>query len=131
MGKLKGMILAVVCAACTACAPLVLVGAGAAAGVAGVKYYDGSLTVIYHAPLDKTRDATLEVFRDMNITVTLDTRDISSAKIIGKRSDGKPVTVTLAYHTAQDTKADLRVGHLGNEGASMVLKERIRNVLFK
>ena len=51
------------------CAPLIFLGAGTAAGVAGYKYYDGALNVVYQASYMDTWDAALKALSRMNLKV--------------------------------------------------------------
>jgi hypothetical protein len=113
-----------------ACASVVFFGAGAATGVLGYKYYKGALTVVFQAPLTKTFDATLTALKNQDIKVESTDRDLTSAKIMARRFDKKPVTVSFTYRSANETEAVIRIGHLGNKDESEVLKDEIAKVLF-
>jgi hypothetical protein len=113
------------------CAPLVFFGAGAAAGLAGYKFYEGSLTVTYRAPYIKTWDATLAALKEMKLPIEKADHDQISGKIVARRADGKAVTVSLEYKSSTDTKVSIRVGELGDQRASEVIERKIRDILFK
>jgi hypothetical protein len=113
------------------CAPLVFFGAGTAAGVAGYKYYEGALTVIYQAPFMETWDSSLQALNQMNLRVLKSPHDTTSGKITARQADGQPVTVSLKYKSAQETEVIIRVGHLGDKNRSMAIKEEIRKILAK
>jgi hypothetical protein len=110
---------------------LIFFGAGAVAGIAGYQYHKGALTVIYQASFMETWDSSLKALDQMNIKVQNSAHDTTSGKITATQSDGKEVTVSLKYRTAQETEAVIRVGHLGDKDRSMTIKEEIRRILVK
>jgi len=130
MTKLIGVMFLIISISLASCAPLFFIGAGAAAGIAGYKFYHGALNVIYEAPFEKTWNATLKALRDMNIKVTASNHDLTTGKISGLYPDKTPVNISLKYKTSKETEAIIRVGPLGNEAASENIKEAIRKVLF-
>ena len=130
MIRVKCLVLVVLLFLLTGCAGVVFFGAGAATGVVGYKYYKGALTVVFEAPLMKTFDATLTTLEDQGIKVERSDRDLTSANIVAKRSDNKPVTISINYRSANETEALISVGHLGNKDASVALKDAIAKVLF-
>ena len=113
------------------CAPMGFFAAGTAAGIAGYKYYHGALNVIYQAPYIKTWDAALKVSDDMGFTVESKKHDPTTGQIVARRADRKPVTISLKYRSSEETEVIIRVGLFGDHNASMVIKEKIRNKLFK
>ena len=130
MIKGKYFIPVFLCIFLTGCAGLVVFGAGTAAGVAGYKYYEGALIIIYEAPYIKTWDATLKAFENMKIPIQEKKQDLNKGKIKGKMSDGSTVTVSLEYKSSEQTEVVIRVGLLGNKEASTVIKDNIRRELF-
>jgi hypothetical protein len=112
-------------------APIVYFGAGSAAGIAGYKYYRGSLTVVYEAPYMETWDAALRAIENMDLQVREKKHDLTTGKIVAKRADNKKVHITIEYLSSQETEVVIRVGFFGNQDASMAIKEEIRKVLFK
>ena len=130
MSKVRSLVLFMLFMFTTGCAGALFFGAGAATGVVGYKYYKGALTVIFEAPLMETYEATLTTFKNQDIEVERTDRDLTSAKIDGRRSDKKPVAVSLTYRSAKETEVEIRVGYLGNKQESVVLKDEIAKVLF-
>ena len=68
MMKMKYVIPVLFCFLLAGCIPAFFLG-GAAAGIAGYKFYEGSLHVIYEAPYMETWDATLRALEGMNLQV--------------------------------------------------------------
>ena len=112
------------------CAPVFFLG-GAAAGIAGYKFYEGSLHVIYLAPYMETWDATLRALERMNLQIRSKEHDLTTGKIKAKRKDKKDVHITVKYESAEETEVVIRVGILGDESASDAIKEEIRKELFE
>jgi len=132
MVKIKFFVQILLCFLLMGCAaPVVFFGAGAAAGVVGYKYYEGALTVIFQSPFMETWDATLKALNQMNIKVESSSHDLTSGKIKAKRGDTERVTVSLRYKSVQETEVVIKVGPLGNQDASMAIKEEIRKVVVK
>ncbi len=119
-----------VCLCIAGCAPVAFM-VGAAAGVSGYKYYEGALTVVYQAQYIKTWDASIKALTDMGFSIKDKKQDLTKGKIEAMRADNKPVTVSLKYVSSQETEVTIRVGLLGDENASHVIKDKIRSVLFK
>lgn len=113
----------------SACAPLVIFGAGTAAGVAGYKYYDGSLTVVYDAPFMDTWKASVRAVEEMRLDVADSDHDLTKGKIKAVRSDGKKIRISVEYKSNRQTEVVIRVGILGDQKASMAIKEKIRRIL--
>jgi hypothetical protein len=113
------------------CAPLFFFGAGTVAGIVTYKYYKGTLTVIYQAPIMKTWDATLMVLEEMNLKIEEKDHDQTSGEIVAVRADGKPVIISLRYISSQETEVVIRVGFFGDKNISMIIKEEIRKELFE
>ena len=132
MKAFRGFIAAALSAALLGgCAPAVLVGVGAAAGVTGVKYYEGSLTAIYHASFEETWEAAEKTLERRNVLVELRKRGIGSGRISGQDFRGRPVTLNLEYVSPEETQVVIRVGHLGDKDESMAFKDDIKMFLFK
>jgi hypothetical protein len=113
------------------CTPLVLVGVGAAGGVTGVKYYEGGLTAVFQASLDKTWNAAEKALENRNVDIDLHMRKLGSGKLSGQDSHGRPYTITFEYVSLEETETVIRVGHLGDKELSMQVKEEIRKILFQ
>ena len=112
------------------CAPAVFL-AGTATGIGAYKWYQGALLVVYDAPYMQTWDATLKAVEDMELEIRSKKHDLTTGKINARRADEKPVTVSVEYKNAMETEVKIRVGIFGDKDASLVIKERIREALFK
>lgn len=113
------------------CGALVVFGVGTAAGVAGYKWYEGALTVIYEAPYIKAWDATLKALEDMELKIQSQKHDLTKGTIKAKLDDDRSLSVSLAYKSAQQTEVVIRVGFFGDKDASDVIQENIRKELFE
>jgi len=131
MVRLKCMIPILLAILLAGCAPLIIFGAGTAAGVAGYKYYQGALTVVFQAPFMNTWDGTLTALQEMQLEIESSDHDLTSGMIHAKRSDKKEVVVSLSYKSAEETEALIRVGLFGNKDASIAIKDRIAQVLAR
>jgi uncharacterized lipoprotein len=113
----------------TGCGPALFLG-GAAAGVAGYKYYEGALEVIYESPFMETWDAALRALDRMDMAVTDEKHDLTTGKIRAMTSDEKEVKLSFKYRSTEETMVSIRVGLFGDEPASDAIKEEIRKELF-
>ncbi|MBW1779574.1 MAG: DUF3568 family protein [Deltaproteobacteria bacterium] len=129
MIRVKCVCLAVLLFFSSGCGAVIVAGAGAAAGIAGYKYYKGALTVVYKAPFKKTWDASLTALRQMDCKIERSKHDITAGTIWGKFSDDKVVSISLTYKSANETEAVIRVGAFGEKEASLIVKEKIEKVL--
>ena len=130
MIRMKTMICVLFCLMSASCAAVVFLG-GAAAGVAGYKYYEGALEVVYESPFMETWDATLRALDRIDIEVTEKKHDLTAGKINAMRSDDKEVKLSFKYRSKDETVVSIRVGILGDERASDAIKEEIRRELFE
>lgn len=112
------------------CAPLVLLGVGAGAGVAGSQYYDGTMTVLYKAPYMDTWDATLVALKGMGYSIRSADHDLTSGKIVASGQENEAVRISIEYRSAKETEVGIRVGLLGDESASASIKRKITKELF-
>lgn len=131
MTKTKCLVLSVLLFLSSGCGAMLLAGAGAAAGVAGYKFYEGALIVIYEAPFKKTWEASRQALKALDCTIERSEHDITSGTIWGEFQDDKPVTLKLNYESAEKTKVRIRVGVFGEKEASHIVKEEIRKLLFE
>lgn len=130
MIRMKRMICVLFCLMSAGCAAVVFLG-GAAAGIAGYKYYEGALEVVYESPFMETWDATLRVLDRMDIEVTNKKHDLTAGKISAMRADDKEINLSFEYKSGEETMVTIRVGILGDEPASNAIKEEIRKELFE
>ena len=131
---MKNRLLAIILAAglfcLSGCGAVLLLGAGATAGVLGYKYYDGNLEVNYKASFDKTMDAVSSTFSKQNIRTTFNNREISKGKVTGEKPNKETVTVTVQYVTSEETKVSIRIGHLGDKKEAEAFEQYLRKELF-
>lgn len=111
------------------CGPMILFGAGTAAGIAGYKYYNGALTVVFEAPFTQTWNASLKAVKDMKLEIENSEHKISAGSIKAKYPDRTPVSISIQYRTLKETEVEIRVGVLGDRDESVKIKEGIRKVL--
>jgi hypothetical protein len=122
----------ILCFYMTACAaPLIALGLGAAGGVAAYKYYEGTSIVVFKAPFMETWDATLAALEQMNMKVENSSYDQTSGKIGAKRTDNKPVYISVKYKSATETEVTIGVGPLGHKEGSDAIAKKIREILFE
>ena len=113
------------------CGALVIFGAGTAAGIAGYKWYEGALTVIYEAPYIRAWDASIKALEDMELQIQSQKHDLTKGTIKAKLKDNRSLSVSLAYKSAQQTEVVIRVSFFGDKDASDVIQENIRKELFE
>ena len=130
MKKIIGVFLLLLSLIFSGCVPVALM-AGAAAGIAGYKYIEGSLTVVYNAPFKKTWNASLEALEGMDIKIEDKDHGLSSGKIKARRTDTTAISVSMKYLSSDQTEATIKVGLFGDEKESNVIKDKIAGVLFK
>ena len=130
MFRMKQMICVLFCLMSASCTAAIFLG-GAAAGVAGYKYYEGALEVVYEYPFMETWDAALRALDRMDMEVTNKKHDLTTGKISAMRSDNKEVKLSFKYRSKEETVVSVRVGILGDERASDAIKEEIRKELFE
>ena len=111
------------------CTPVIFLG-GAAAGAAGYKYYEGALTVIYNAPLDNTFKASEKALEDLKYSISERHQEIGSGYIITTGSTSERIKVSFEYVSAEETEVKIRVGLMGDEATSKVIKDKIADIVF-
>jgi hypothetical protein len=92
--------------------PALVVGAGAGAGM--YTYAEGDLKRTYQATFDKALEAAMETMQALRMTVLEEpSGDAIKSVIKAERSDGTPVTVTLAMVSSNITEISVRSGVVG------------------
>ena len=112
MGKILP-ILALLCTSflTTGC-PLLIAGAGA--GAAAYTYVEGDLARTYQAPFDKAFAAAKETLTELKMGIVEEPAgDAIESVIKAERSDGTPVTITLAMVAPNITEIRVRSGVVG------------------
>jgi outer membrane receptor protein involved in Fe transport len=105
---------------------LAAVGAGAAGTVAYVK---GDLEAVEAKKLDTVYDATKKALKQLELSVSVDTKDKISATIIARDSSDKKITVKLSAATEDSTNISIRFGAFGNETKSGMVLDKIKENL--
>lgn len=103
--------------------------AAGAAGAAGWVFYDGWLTGKVNKPLNKVHPLTLNVLRNMKMTIQEEAIGVDESKISAKTADGQNVWVILNFDTPNTTKIKVRVGYIGDERSSRNIIEAIERNL--
>ena len=111
------------------CAAAIFIG-GAAIGVGGYKYFNGSLIVIYQAPFDKTWDASKSAIESLGYTIYERNRKIASGSIVTTGSVKERVKLSLKYVSVDETEVKIRVGLMGEEETSNKIKDKISALVF-
>jgi hypothetical protein len=78
----------------------------------------------------ETWDATLPALKQMNFEISSAEHGLSEGTIRARSTKNDPVTLSLAYKSARETKVVIRYGVLGDKDASMAVKDKIREMLF-
>jgi uncharacterized lipoprotein len=112
------------------CVPAALV-AGAAVGIAGYKYFEGALTVVYNAPFENTWNASLEALEGMELKIEDKDHGLSSGKIKARQPDDTVISVGMKYISSEQTEVTIKIGLFGDEKESNNIKDKIAGVLFK
>ena len=117
--------------ALSSCHPLALVAVGGAAGVGGYQYYQekGTFEALIYHPYAAVWDATLRALEDLGYVIESAQKEPTAGKVMAKGEDTTPVVVTLQYESESTTKAVIKVGHMGDKGASLAIKEQIQKAL--
>ena len=113
----------------TGCAPVAFIG-GAALGVGGYKYYNGSLVVIYKAPFDKVWEASGLALEKLEYQVYESNKKMTSGKMETAGSIKERVTLKFKYVSLEETEVSIRVGLLGDEIISNKIKDKISEIAF-
>ena len=115
------------------CSPVLLGGcmlAAVGAGAAGtVAYVKGDLEAVEAKKLDTVYDATKKALEQLELSVSVDTKDKISATIIARDSSDKKITVKLSAATEDSTKISIRFGTFGSETKSGMVLDKIKENL--
>jgi len=105
---------------------LLAVGAAAAGTVA---YVSGDLEAVEGKSLDEVYEATKKAMEQLELVVSEDDKDKTSALVIGRDSSDRRYKVKLARATENSTKISIRFGTIGNEEKSTMLYGKIKENL--
>ena len=107
----------------------VLVGAGAAAGGAGVIWYKGKLEETIPASVPRVHQAVKAGLSDLKIHITEDRSDNLTVEVNGILADGKKVWIDAVSTSPTTTKLTIRVGYLGDKALSLRIRDAIKKHL--
>lgn len=111
------------------CAGLVLVGAGAAAGVGTYKYVNGELKATEQVTLDKAWSATQGAVKELEFVVISNQKDALTGKLVARTAADKKVQIALKKQGEQVTEIEIRVGTFGDEALSRIVHDKIKKRL--
>ncbi|MDD5195094.1 MAG: DUF3568 family protein [Candidatus Omnitrophica bacterium] len=84
--------------------------AGAAGGAGTAVWLSGKLSQEFHAPYDKTIEATRMAMKSLNLEIEKETREDNVTQIRSTYTDGKEVWIDIRRVTEESTKVEVRVG---------------------
>lgn len=112
----------------TGCAA-VLIGAGVAAGGAGVVWYKGKLEQTLSATVPRVHAAVKAGLSDLNISIKEERHDNLISKVRGELADGTKVWIDAASTSASTTTITVRVGYMGDKTFSLRILDSIKKHL--
>ena len=98
-------------------------------GTDAAVYSRGKLYAVSGQDLNSVYAATRAAFRQLEIEVTEDSKDVFYAKVVGRVADGKTVTIRLEPGADNVTELRIKAGTFGNEERSRVIYEKIQQNL--
>ena len=98
-------------------------------GTDAAVYSRGKLYAVSGQDLNSVYVATRAAFRQLEIEVTEDSKDVFYAKVVGRVADGKTVTIRLEPGADNVTELRIKAGTFGNEERSRVIYEKIQQNL--
>ncbi len=104
-----------------------VVAVGAGAGT--VAYLRGDLEAVEAKDINTVYKAAKDAVRQLELTVTKDTKDAMSAVVVARDAEDKKITITLKAATEDTTKISVRVGTFGSETKSRRIYDQIRENL--
>jgi hypothetical protein len=116
------------CILCAGC-PVVLIGAGAAAGVGGYKWVEGTMEKDYPRPMQETWNASLAAVRDLNLKIASQQYGPLESRLEAVQPPDTNVKVQLIARPNQITTVKVRFGLMGNLDASAYFNRRIMHHL--
>jgi len=99
------------------------------AGAGTVAYMKGDLEAVEAKDIDTVYAATKKAVEQLDLSVSQDTKDALSAKIVARDAQDKKVTINLKSTTEDTTKISIRVGTFGSETKSRLIHDQIRKNL--
>ena len=94
---------------------VVLLGAGAGAGVAGATYVMGKLEDEVNAPVSNVQRATVAALKALELPVDKERGDKLAAELESETADQKKIWISITSLTSSRSKIVIRVGVMGDE----------------
>lgn len=104
---------------------VVLLGAGAGAGVAGATYVMGKLEDEVNAPVAKAQQASVAAFKWLELPIDKQRGDKLAAELESETADQKKIWVSITLLTSSRSKIVIRVGLMGDEARSRQILQAI------
>jgi hypothetical protein len=98
-----------------------VVAAGAGAG--GAAYVMGDVEDVLSAPIEKVTEASVKALESLELTVISKTASGLEAKVIGRTSDDKKITISMKREAEKSTKISVRVGFRDTGRSQQILDE--------
>jgi hypothetical protein len=108
---------------------VVLLGAGAGAGVAGATYVMGKLEDEVNAPVPKVQQASVAALETLELPVDKERGDKLAAELESETADQKKIWISITSLTSSRSKIVIRVGLMGDEIRSRQILEAIHTRL--
>jgi len=125
--KVLGLILCLIWG--SGCVATTAAGVGAAAGVAGYKWLEGTMEKDYPCPFAQTWEATLAAVEHFRMKTVERKVSPMSGKIEATQPDGTLVRIEVEAKPNQITTVGVRFGYLGSKDASMMFHNQIAQEL--
>ena len=104
---------------------VVLLGAGAGAGVAGATYVMGKLEDEVNAPVSNVQRATVAALKALELPVDKERGDKLAAELESETADQKKIWISITSLTSSRSKIVIRVGVMGDEIRSRQILQAI------
>ncbi|MEO6201876.1 MAG: DUF3568 family protein [Nitrospirales bacterium] len=104
---------------------VVLLGAGAGAGVAGATYVMGKLEDEVNAPVPKVQQASVAALKSLELPVDKQWGDKLAAELESETADQKKIWISITSLTSFRSKIVIRVGLMGDEARSRQILQAI------
>ncbi len=104
---------------------VVLLGAGAGAGVAGATYVMGKLEDEVNAPVQKVQQASVAALKSLELPIDKQRGDKLAAELESETADQKKIWISITSLTSSRSKIVIRVGLMGDEARSRQILQAI------
>ena len=104
------------------CIPLII---GAALGVGGVSYVNGSLVRNVDESVEKIHKATLNALKGLDLFITSDELNKHSANIRAEYEDAKKIHISIEALTEYVAQIKIRIGTFGDQDESHTILNAI------